>query len=138
MGEVGSQQPQSWHHGLVARWWSLFRRDGPEIAYFRRFVEQGQPALDVACGAGRLLCTSWTCLVATGRSTSAGDWVWARPVRRTSRRCAGCTSTSIERAGFADVEVRGGYDDRPPTAEDRFLVFVATRPLDAPDVASHR
>ncbi|OLT21240.1 hypothetical protein BJF81_15555 [Ornithinimicrobium sp. CNJ-824] len=48
-------EPQSWHHGLVARWWSLFRRTGPEIDYFRRFVEAGQPALDVACGAGRLL-----------------------------------------------------------------------------------
>lgn len=29
--------------------------DGPEIDYFRRFVEAGQPALDVACGTGRLL-----------------------------------------------------------------------------------
>ena len=48
-------EPQSWHHGLVARWWSLFRGSGPEIAYFRQFVEAGQPALDVACGAGRLL-----------------------------------------------------------------------------------
>ncbi|MEO8105733.1 MAG: class I SAM-dependent methyltransferase [Actinomycetes bacterium] len=48
-------EPQSWHHGLVARWWSLFRDSGPEIAYFRRFVEAGQPALDVACGSGRLL-----------------------------------------------------------------------------------
>jgi SAM-dependent methyltransferase len=52
---MASLHPQSWHHGLVARWWSIFRRDGPEIAYFRRFVEAGQPALDVACGAGRLL-----------------------------------------------------------------------------------
>lgn len=49
------EQPRSWHHGLVARWWSLFRVSGPEIDYFRRFVEAGQPALDVACGAGRLL-----------------------------------------------------------------------------------
>lgn len=48
-------EPQSWHHGLVARWWSLFRTTGPEIAYFRQFVETGQPALDVACGTGRLL-----------------------------------------------------------------------------------
>ena len=48
-------EPQTWHHGLVARWWSLFRHSGPEIAYFRQFVEAGQPALDVACGAGRLL-----------------------------------------------------------------------------------
>jgi SAM-dependent methyltransferase len=48
-------EPQSWHHGLVARWWSLFRVSGPEIDYFRHFVEAGQPALDVACGTGRLL-----------------------------------------------------------------------------------
>jgi SAM-dependent methyltransferase len=48
-------EPQSWHHGLVARWWSLFRDSGPEIDYFRQFVEAGQPALDVACGSGRLL-----------------------------------------------------------------------------------
>ena len=48
--------PQTWHYGLVARWWAEFNEDGPEIAYFRQFVEgDGQPALDVACGAGRLL-----------------------------------------------------------------------------------
>jgi SAM-dependent methyltransferase len=47
--------PQTWHYGLVAKWWAEFNREGPEIAYFRRFVEQGQPALDVACGTGRLL-----------------------------------------------------------------------------------
>lgn len=47
--------PQTWHHGLVARWWAEFNEDGPEIAYFRNFVERGQPALDVACGTGRLL-----------------------------------------------------------------------------------
>ena len=48
-------EPQTWHYGVVARWWAEFNIDGPEIAYFRQFVEQGQPALDVACGAGRLL-----------------------------------------------------------------------------------
>ena len=48
-------QPQTWHYGLVARWWSLFRDSGPEIDYFRQFVAAGQPALDVACGHGRLL-----------------------------------------------------------------------------------
>jgi SAM-dependent methyltransferase len=46
---------QTWHHGVVARWWAEFNLDGPEIEYFRRFVEAGQPALDVACGTGRLL-----------------------------------------------------------------------------------
>ena len=47
--------PQTWHYGLVARWWGEFNTDGPEIDYFRRFIERfGEPALDVACGAGRL------------------------------------------------------------------------------------
>ena len=45
----------TWHYGLVARWWALFRDDGPEIEFFRRYVEAGQPALDLACGTGRLL-----------------------------------------------------------------------------------
>jgi SAM-dependent methyltransferase len=45
----------TWHYGLVARWWAEFSQPGPEIDYFRRFVEAGQPALDVACGTGRLL-----------------------------------------------------------------------------------
>jgi SAM-dependent methyltransferase len=45
----------TWHYGLVARWWALFRHDGPEIEFFRRYVEAGQPALDLACGTGRLL-----------------------------------------------------------------------------------
>jgi SAM-dependent methyltransferase len=47
--------PQTWHYGLVAKWWALFNEGGPEIEYFQRFVERGQPALDVACGTGRLL-----------------------------------------------------------------------------------
>jgi SAM-dependent methyltransferase len=47
--------PKTWHYGLVAKWWAEFNEDGPEIAYFQKFVERGQPALDVACGTGRLL-----------------------------------------------------------------------------------
>ena len=48
--------PQTWHYGLVAKWWAEFNEGGPEIEYFRRFIERdGQPALDVACGTGRLL-----------------------------------------------------------------------------------
>ena len=56
-GEGGrsAAEPQTWHYGLVARWWAEFSEDGPEIAYFQKFVERGQPALDVACGTGRLL-----------------------------------------------------------------------------------
>jgi SAM-dependent methyltransferase len=33
----------------------------------------------------------------------------------------------LERAGFAEVEVRGGYDDAAPTPDHDFLVFVAQR-----------
>jgi SAM-dependent methyltransferase len=45
----------TWHHGVVARWWAEFNHGGPEVEYFRPFVASGQPALDVACGTGRLL-----------------------------------------------------------------------------------
>lgn len=48
--------PGTWHFGVVAKWWAEFNLDGgPELAYYRRFIEEGQPALDVACGTGRLL-----------------------------------------------------------------------------------
>jgi len=33
----------------------------------------------------------------------------------------------LERAGFAEVRVTGGYDDSPPTADHEFLVFEARR-----------
>lgn len=33
----------------------------------------------------------------------------------------------LEHAGFSRVEVRGAYNDLPPTADDTFLVYVATR-----------
>ena len=55
-GRDVTEQPETWHHGLVARWWAEFNHGGPEIDYFRRFIEDGgEPALDVACGTGRLL-----------------------------------------------------------------------------------
>ncbi len=50
-----SATAQTWHYGLVSRWWAEFNLDGPEIDWFRPFVEAGQPALDAACGTGRLL-----------------------------------------------------------------------------------
>src|SRR5262245_31100417 len=48
-------EARTWHHGLVARWWAEFNLDGPEIDFFGCYVEAGQPALDLAGGAGRLL-----------------------------------------------------------------------------------
>jgi SAM-dependent methyltransferase len=52
-----SDDPQTWHYGLVARWWAEFNAPDPdELAFYRTIVENGgQPALDLACGAGRLL-----------------------------------------------------------------------------------
>ncbi len=34
----------------------------------------------------------------------------------------------LERAGFADVELLAGYENRPPARDDDFVVFVAHRP----------
>ena len=48
-------EPQTWHYGLVARWWAEFNLEGPEVEFLRPYVEAGQPALDVACGTGRVL-----------------------------------------------------------------------------------
>jgi SAM-dependent methyltransferase len=50
-------EPQTWHYGLVARWWAEFNVASPaELAYYRAIIERyGQPALDLACGTGRLL-----------------------------------------------------------------------------------
>jgi SAM-dependent methyltransferase len=49
--------PQTWHYGLIARYWAEFNDDfrPHEIQYFQRHIERGEPALDVACGTGRLL-----------------------------------------------------------------------------------
>jgi len=54
-----NDEPQTWHYGIMAQHWAEFQNystDGPEIAYYQSYIEQnGQPALDVACGTGRLL-----------------------------------------------------------------------------------
>jgi SAM-dependent methyltransferase len=51
-----NDQPQTWHYGLVARYWAEHNTTGPEIAYFQQQIERyGQPALDAGCGTGRLL-----------------------------------------------------------------------------------
>jgi SAM-dependent methyltransferase len=51
-----SDKSQTWHYGLVARYWAEHNTDGPEIPYFQKYIElNGQPALDAGCGTGRLL-----------------------------------------------------------------------------------
>jgi SAM-dependent methyltransferase len=51
------ERPQTWHYGLVARWWAEFNTAQPEeLEYYRAAIARfGEPALDLACGAGRLL-----------------------------------------------------------------------------------
>jgi SAM-dependent methyltransferase len=50
-------EAQTWHYGLVARWWAEFNVASPtELAYYRAIVERyGEPALDLGCGTGRIL-----------------------------------------------------------------------------------
>src|SRR2546423_2626715 len=52
-----SDEQGTWHYGLVARWWAEFNVATPEeLAYYRGAIERfGEPTLDLACGAGRLL-----------------------------------------------------------------------------------
>lgn len=51
-----SNSPQTWHYGLVARYWAEHNTDGLEIPYYQKYIElNGQPALDAGCGTGRLL-----------------------------------------------------------------------------------
>ena len=46
----------TWHYGLVARWWAEFKVGGEDVEYFRGVIERcGEPALDAGCGTGRLL-----------------------------------------------------------------------------------
>jgi SAM-dependent methyltransferase len=52
---MATDKPQTWHYGLVARYWAEKRLDAAEAEFLKRYVEAGQPALDVGCGTGRVL-----------------------------------------------------------------------------------
>jgi SAM-dependent methyltransferase len=65
------ERPKTWHYGLIARWWAEFNTATPEeLGYFRAAIETfGEPALDLACGAGRLLVP----LLARGLDVEGAD-----------------------------------------------------------------
>ena len=45
-----------WHYGLMAERWGEFITETPQLAYLEAAIARfGQPVLDLACGAGRLL-----------------------------------------------------------------------------------
>lgn len=51
MVRVMDDTPQTWHYGLMARWWAEFNTDGPEIDYFKNLIARfGEPALDAGDG----------------------------------------------------------------------------------------
>ena len=61
----------TWHHGLIARWWVEFNvATTEELAYFKAAIREfGEPALDLACGTGRILFP----LVAQGIDVDGAD-----------------------------------------------------------------
>lgn len=66
-----SDEPKTWHYGLMARWWVEFNvASTDELAFYRdQIVAGGGPALDLGCGTGRLLIP----LLAEGLSVHGCD-----------------------------------------------------------------
>lgn len=69
----------------------------------------------------------------TERDTSSGQvrewlvWCSTRTTTVLYFRTAEDITADLERAGFSDVDVRGGWHNEPVTADSRVLVFRATR-----------
>ncbi len=51
-----SDEVTIWHYGLMAERWAEFLHDTPELSFLEDTISRcGEPVLDLACGAGRLL-----------------------------------------------------------------------------------
>jgi SAM-dependent methyltransferase len=51
-----TDDPLIWHYGLMAECWAEFSNEALEAPFFlQEIASSGQPVLDVACGAGRVL-----------------------------------------------------------------------------------
>lgn len=152
-----AEKPATWHYGLVARWWAEFNKGGPEVAYFQTFVEDGQPALDVACGTGRLLlpylragldvdgCDISGDMVALCREQAELDQRVTFELRAAMWRDGELVAEEehrltermyfkdelvlmLEQAGFVDAVVRGGNTDEEAVGDHDFLVFNTRKP----------
>ncbi len=65
-----TDEPETWHHGLMALWWAQSEAEPDEFAYYRGAIERfGQPALDLGAGTGRILLP----LLATGLDVEGVD-----------------------------------------------------------------
>jgi hypothetical protein len=149
-----SLTPLTWHYGLVAKWWAEFSEDGPEIAYFQRYVERGQPALDVACGPRVPLAESERRRGSDGAEYAlesrlldldpieqfatyemrAGIWRSGELVQeeehalRINFYFKNELLLLLERAGFIDIVVHGDHREEAATRDSDFVVFIAKRP----------
>jgi SAM-dependent methyltransferase len=53
---IMTDEPVIWHYGLMAERWAEFITEAREAPFFlQEIARHGQPVLDVACGAGRVL-----------------------------------------------------------------------------------
>lgn len=51
-----TEEPLTWHYGLMAERWAETIKETPELPFLKEAIARfGQPVLDVACGTGRLL-----------------------------------------------------------------------------------
>ena len=109
---------QTWHYGLVARWWAEFNLDGPEIDFFRP-VRRGRSACARCRRAAPVGCSCRTCTrgLDVDGSDISPDMLAASPRSEPSReglepptpRCtARCTSSTF-RAGTGTIFVCGGF-----------------------------
>ncbi len=50
----------TWHHGLIARWWANFNLGGPEIDFYRSYVEADTPpVVSPPCTCNQLIGSIW-------------------------------------------------------------------------------
>lgn len=101
------------YRGLLASSWDLLRgdtSDWPDRPFYRAIIlDDGQPALDVGCGTGRLLLD----YLADGIDVDGMD----------------LSPEMLETAGYANVRAVSGFSDEPTTADDDVFCIFGTRPF---------